>query len=94
MTTLTPERIAAIRANIGAERPSWVLAGVITELLDALEAQQQEIARYRAALEKAWELTYPKTGDYWALRAGLQDLVSDTLHGKPVALRQEPSDAE
>lgn len=77
MTTITPERIAAIRANLGTERPTWVLCAVIDELLDAIE-------RYRNALEQAWELTYPLSGDYWALRADLQDLVDEALHGKPL----------
>ncbi len=45
MTTLTPERIAQIRAqNAARATTDWPTRYLVDELLDALEAQAQEIA--------------------------------------------------
>ncbi len=49
MTTLTPERIAQIRAqNAARATTDWPTRYLVDELLDALEAQAQEIARFQS----------------------------------------------
>lgn len=74
-TTLTPERIAALRAQNAAREPTdWPARYLVDELLDVIEAQQAEIERLRGMLHRIHEQKKQAVRDR---RAALRGEASD-----------------